>query len=144
MRRVDNRTRPTNSFRLMASPFIAISLGNIEKHEYMEPGYAEIPRMMLRRAKFVHLSEGGLCTPRRLKVADYLGILLLGGDAKRVDSVNLLNTIVKYAIFCMPRNIMNITTIYIYGYKPCCVCRVTFKNKTRRCYNVRMEAVLAT
>ncbi|CVL09217.1 uncharacterized protein FMAN_15457 [Fusarium mangiferae] len=50
----NNGTRPTNSFRLVASPMTGVSFGEGSKHEMLPTGYVDIPRTVLKNVKFVH------------------------------------------------------------------------------------------
>ena len=58
LRKSCNGCRPTNSFRLVASP------------GRMDPGLIQIPARVMDRATFVYISENGRCTSRRLVEGD--------------------------------------------------------------------------
>lgn len=57
LRRQSNRTRPTNSFRLVASLALAISFGSSGKWKLLPGGVVYVLNRVMNRPKFVHLTS---------------------------------------------------------------------------------------
>ncbi len=72
LRKQNNGTRPTNSFRLVASPLIGISFGIGEVHRVVEKGWVEIPRRVLEKARFMRMDDSMKCYMSRMKVGEVI------------------------------------------------------------------------
>ncbi|KAK1827746.1 hypothetical protein QBC39DRAFT_333875 [Podospora conica] len=60
LRKQNNGTRPTNSFRLVASPSIAITFGTEKPHTVIDDGWVEVPRRVLDKARFIRMSDSSM------------------------------------------------------------------------------------
>ncbi|KAI0435489.1 hypothetical protein F4803DRAFT_575154 [Xylaria telfairii] len=74
LRKQNNRTRPTNSFRLVASPSLGISFGKNQVHSILEKGLVEIPRNVLRKAKFMRMNDSSTCYMSRMQIGEVIVI----------------------------------------------------------------------
>lgn len=74
LRKQNNGTRPTNSFRLVASPSIAIRFGTMEPHTLVDDGWVEVPKRVLEKARFMRMSDTSLCYLSKMQIGEVIVI----------------------------------------------------------------------
>ncbi|KAF2752974.1 hypothetical protein EJ05DRAFT_490506 [Pseudovirgaria hyperparasitica] len=85
LRKQNNGTRPVNSFRLVASPPLAVSFRNGVPWKLLDRGYVEVSRRVLSKANFMHLSPDGYCSVRKIEVGET--IIVGRCPSQGVDSI---------------------------------------------------------